>query len=119
MAESDIIYVDAGGSALLEYELLDANGDPLDLTGYTLDWECGPDGGLTLITKTPAVTDVLGGMCEVYLSPADVDILSTELRKNTNQFVAQMRVDPGGAEPTVDIISNILRVRWTLFAPLP
>ena len=74
---SSTIYIDAGGTALIEYEFLDAAGDPLDLTGYTLTFRIGPDGGLTYIEKTPSVTDVPGGKAEVFLTEADVDTLAT------------------------------------------
>lgn len=113
---SAVIYIDAGGSATIEYALLNAAGDPLDLTGYTLTFRIGPDGGLTYIEKTPTVTDAAGGLASVYLSESDVDLLATQLLQGTLKHVAHVKVDPGGASPQIDIIKNDVLIEWTLYA---
>lgn len=76
-----VIY--AGNNASLNLTLTDAAGEPIDLTGATLEWGWAPrDATAATLTKSSTasakidITDAEGGLATVFIVPADTAALT-------------------------------------------
>ena len=75
----------------LQFALKDLDGNPVDLTGWSLSFRLGePGSSVASVVKSMAVTDGPAGECEVAFSAAETTALLTGVKKYSIR-----RVDSG------------------------
>lgn len=97
MAGTQDVFVTQGEDVTLTYTLLDTDGDPLDLTGWTASWRVWTPGNENVLTKTVTISGTpTSGVCTVALAAADLvmapNVYRYELRRTNSGSVTSVVV---------------------------